>query len=69
MLRYQVLDPVPNGGTATVAIKIRNRAGKVVATLRLGAKPVNKATAFSKSPAPARGQQRADRAVRPRRPA
>ena len=49
LLRYQVLDPVPNGGTATVTIKIKNSAGKVVATLRLGAKPVNTATALSRS--------------------
>jgi hypothetical protein len=49
LLRYQVLDPVPNGGTATVTIKIRNSAGKVVATIRLGAKPVNTATALSRS--------------------
>jgi hypothetical protein len=49
LLRYQVLDAVPNAGTATVTIKIRNRAGKVVATLRLGAKPVNTATPLSKS--------------------
>ena len=49
LLRYLVLDPVPNGGTATVTIKIKNPAGKVVATLRLGAKPVNTALPLSKS--------------------
>ena len=32
-LRYKVLDPAPNGGTATVTIKIRNRGGTVVKTL------------------------------------
>jgi photosystem II stability/assembly factor-like uncharacterized protein len=32
-LRYKVLDPSPNGGTATVTIKVRNSAGKVVRTL------------------------------------
>ena len=32
-LWYKVVDPPPNGGTATVTIKIKNSAGKVVKTL------------------------------------
>ena len=40
-LKYQVLDTVPNGGTATVTIKVKNRAGKVVKTLKSVVKPVN----------------------------
>lgn len=32
-LQYGVSDPLPNGGTATVTIKIKNRSGKVVGTL------------------------------------
>ena len=40
-LRYQVNDPSPNGGTATVKVVIRTRAGKVVRTLRPGVANVN----------------------------
>ncbi len=40
-LKYQVLDPVPNGGTASVTIKVKNRANKVVKTLPLGVRNVN----------------------------
>lgn len=32
-LRYKVVDASPNGGTATVTIKIKNGVGKVVKTL------------------------------------
>ena len=32
-LKYQVLDTAPNGGTARVTIKLKNRVGKVVRTL------------------------------------
>jgi photosystem II stability/assembly factor-like uncharacterized protein len=32
-LKYKVVDPAPNGGTATVTIKIKNSSGKVVKTL------------------------------------
>jgi hypothetical protein len=40
-LRYQVDDPAPNGGTATVVVVIRTKAGKVVKTLRPGIASVN----------------------------
>ena len=40
-LKYEVRDATPNAGTATVVITIKNRAGKVVKTLRLGIQPVN----------------------------
>ena len=40
-LKYRVLDPVPNGGTAAVTIKIKNRAGKVIRTLKPGVQSVN----------------------------
>ena len=40
-LKYKVKDAAPNGGTATVKIKIKNRAGKVVKVLKLGVKNVN----------------------------
>jgi len=40
-LRYQVIDPSPNGGTATVTVVIRTKAGKIVKTLRAGATSVN----------------------------
>jgi len=46
-LRYRVDDVAPNGGTATVLIKVKNRAGKVKKTLQIGVKPVG--TAFSAS--------------------
>ncbi len=41
ILKYRLADIAPNGGTAKVTIKIRNRAGKVVKTLPLGIKSVN----------------------------
>jgi hypothetical protein len=44
-LKYEIRDATPNSGTATVVISIKNRRGKVVKTLRLGPKPVNKALA------------------------
>jgi hypothetical protein len=40
-LKYRVNDPLPNGGTATVTIKVKNHAGKIVKTLRCGVKAVN----------------------------
>jgi hypothetical protein len=40
-LKYRVNDPAPNLGTAKATIKIKNKKGKVVKTLKLGAKPVN----------------------------
>jgi len=40
-LRYQVNDPSPNGGTATVVVVIKTKAGKVVKILRPGATSVN----------------------------
>ncbi len=41
-LRYDVEDALPNGGTAAVTISVKTLLGKVVKTLRLGVKPVNK---------------------------
>ena len=41
VLKYRVNDPAPNGGTATVTIKVKNRAGKVVKTLKPVVKSVN----------------------------
>jgi hypothetical protein len=40
-LKYRVNDPLPNGGAATVQIKVKNQAGKIVKTLRCGVKKVN----------------------------
>ena len=40
-LKYQVNDVAPNLGTATAIIKIKNRAGKVVKTIKPGVKAVN----------------------------
>jgi hypothetical protein len=40
-LKYQVNDAAPNLGTATAIIKIKNRAGKVVKTIKPGVKAVN----------------------------
>lgn len=40
-LKYQVNDAAPNLGTATSVIKIKNRAGKVVKTIKPGVKAVN----------------------------
>jgi C1A family cysteine protease len=40
-LKYEVLDAAPNGGTATVTIKVKTLAGKVVKTYLLGKKTVN----------------------------
>jgi len=42
-LKYKVVDPLPNGGTAKVTIKVWNKAGKVVKTLKPVVKPVNTA--------------------------
>jgi photosystem II stability/assembly factor-like uncharacterized protein len=44
-LRYKVIDPFPANDTAAVTIVIKNHAGKIVKTLRLGTKPANKALA------------------------
>lgn len=52
MLRYRVLDALPNGGTGTVAIKVKNRRGKLMKTLRLGVKPVNTAVLTAKFKVP-----------------
>ena len=41
VLRYQVNDALPNGGTATVTITIKKRRGAVVQVLDLGVQPVN----------------------------
>ena len=41
VLKYRLTDPAPNGGTATVTIKVKNKAGKVVKTLKPVVKPVN----------------------------
>ena len=46
-LKYKVTDAVPNGGTATVTIKIKTLGGTTVKTLSLGKKTVNTATALS----------------------
>jgi hypothetical protein len=46
-LKYEVRDTTPNSGTATVVITVKNSRGKVVKTLRLGARPVNRALAAS----------------------
>ena len=40
-LKYQVNDASPNLGTASAVIKIKNKAGKVVKTLKPGATAVN----------------------------
>ena len=40
-LRYKVGDAAPTKGTATVVIKVKNRAGRVVTTIKAGAKTVN----------------------------
>ena len=40
-LKYQVNDADPTLGTATAVIKIKNRAGKVVKTIKPGVKAVN----------------------------
>ena len=40
-LKYQVNDAVPNGGSASVTIVIRNRSGRVVDTIRAGRTAVN----------------------------
>ena len=41
-LRYRVNDLAPNGGAAAVTIEVKTLTGKVVKTLDLGVKPVNK---------------------------
>jgi hypothetical protein len=40
-LRYEVRDAAPNAGTASVVITIKDRSGKLVKRLALGARPVN----------------------------
>jgi len=40
-LRYKIADDTPNGGTATVTITVKNRAGKKVKTMAPAVKPVN----------------------------
>lgn len=40
-LKYQVNDAAPNLGAATAVIKIKNKAGKVVKTIKTGPKAVN----------------------------
>jgi hypothetical protein len=40
-LRYKVGDAAPTKGTATVVIKVKNRAGRVAMTIKAGAKTVN----------------------------
>ena len=40
-LKYMVVDASPNGGTAVVTIKIKNRAGRIKKTLKLGTQDVN----------------------------
>jgi hypothetical protein len=40
-LKYQVSDAAPNLGTATAVITIKNKAGKVVKTIKPGSKTVN----------------------------
>lgn len=42
-LKYRVDDAAPSAGTATVVIKIKNAAGKVKKTLRLGRQPTGTA--------------------------
>jgi hypothetical protein len=42
-LSFKVTDAVPNGGWATVTIKVKNAYGRVVKSLKVGKKPVNKA--------------------------
>jgi uncharacterized cupredoxin-like copper-binding protein len=42
-LKYQVNDAAPNLGTATAVIKIKNKAGKVVKTIKPASAPVNAA--------------------------
>jgi len=41
-LKYKVTDAAPNGGKATVVIKVKSRGGKVVKTIRAGQVAVNK---------------------------
>jgi len=40
-LKFKVTDVAPNAGTATVVIKVKNRAHKVVKTIKVGVKNVN----------------------------
>lgn len=40
-LKFKVSDPEPTKGTATVMVKIKDRAGKVVKTMSAGTKTVN----------------------------
>jgi hypothetical protein len=45
-LRYRADDPLPNGHAASVMIKVKTLKGKVVKTLRLGLRPVNRALTY-----------------------
>jgi photosystem II stability/assembly factor-like uncharacterized protein len=47
ILKCKVLDASPNGGSATVVIKVKNHSGTVVKTLRPGARPLSKWLAAS----------------------
>lgn len=42
-LKYTVVDPVPNGGTASGKLVVKNPAGKAVKTIRYAGLPVNTA--------------------------
>lgn len=46
-LMYSVRDSRPNGGSALVAIRIKNSSARVVKTLKLGTRRVNPAKAFT----------------------
>jgi len=41
-LKFRVIDALPNGSTARVVIKIKNAAGRVVKTVKVGVKKVNR---------------------------
>jgi hypothetical protein len=40
-LKYQINDPIPNLGSATTTVTIKNAKGKIVKTIHAGTKPVN----------------------------
>lgn len=42
-LKYRVADPAPNGGTATVVIRVKTLGGATVRTIKPGKKPVDSA--------------------------
>jgi len=67
-LSYRVDDALPSSGTATVVIKVKNSAGKVMKTLTVGVVNVNEAKTASSAFEPTRsGSHRAPRDDR-RRP-